>query len=398
MSNESKADLAKTIKEFRFFIANGYHAGPLLDKILATASTEEISGICESYGMNVRDQLAEFLKNVVYSKQPDSAEWDDELQGDHDLILANFAQTIKILRWLKKQGDMVEVLFYIFLSYVSVAEMSDVCKSYGREDVREQMANFLRKKFFSFHQPASSSASASASVSSSTPSKQSCAEMVEEDDNASSEASDKGGKGKGRGGKGKGRGGKGKGRGGKGKGGCKGVKHATVPSKPSRSTVTPTKACEHKVLGRTDCFYEAIGKCTFLHDDIYLASGQPKGWKEVTHGIWTGHRKSPFGISKSTGDVLKWNKETYSYEESSSDVFLTYKAAARAKVEAARAKVEAARIEDAMYAVARAEAVRFEAARAEAVRVDAEVYAEARAKAVVRYAAARDAAAEAEAW
>ena len=388
MSNESKAALTETIKDFRFFIKNGYHAGPLLDEILATASMEELSDICESYGMNVRDQLAEFLKNVVYSKQPDSAEWDDELQRDHDLILANFAQTIKILRWLKKQGDMVEVMFNIFLSYVSVAEMSDVCKSYGREDVREQMANFLRKKFFRFHQPASSSASSSASVSSSsssTPSKQSCAEMVEEDDKASSEASDKGGKGKGRGGK--------------GKGGCKGVKPATVPSKPSRSTVTPTKACEHKVLGRTVCFYEEIGKCTFLHDDIYLASGQPKGWKEVTHGIWTGHRKSPFGISKSTDEVLKWNKETSSYEESSPDAFLTYMAAVRANVEAARAKVAAARakVEAARVEAARVEEAMYDdamvaAARVEAARVDAEVYAEARARAVVRYAEARRAA------
>ena len=83
MNNESKAELAETIKEFRFFIANGYHAGPLLDEILATSSMEELSGICESYGLvktrdfhsyghdEIREKMGIFLRKIfILFRQP----------------------------------------------------------------------------------------------------------------------------------------------------------------------------------------------------------------------------------------------------------------------------------------------------------------------------------------
>lgn len=261
------SDFPQKIAMFRSLLAQGYDAGPLIEQLLATATTDDMAEFCLPFGYNVRDYLADCIRQLVNGNQPPTAA--EPTATSYASIASSSSSTssssassssASSAKLEERWGDMIDA-----------KEQKDEC----RKDVKEQKAH--------------------------------------------------GGKGnvRGRGRKdnirGRGRGTKGNGRGPK----SKEVESAHVHA----SSKTPTTACAHMVLGGRACTYHERGICTFLHEGIVQESGQPTGWFEKTLGTWTGQHDALFGISVATSAVVRWSEEEGVYEESSTEAFREYLAA-----------------------------------------------------------------------
>ena len=282
----------QTIATLILLHGQGLDISKLLAEVIATASTEEMAGFCLTYGRDIRGQMENHIREIVHTQQP-AAEPAVEPAAEH---------TTYALKASSSSSSS---------SSLSSSSSSSSSSSTKPKEEWGSPANL--------HEAEESGKALEASEA---------LEALKEGGKGKgrgSKGQGRGSTGQGRGSKGQGRGGKGQGRGGKGDGGGKGVEPATGPSKPSRPKVKPTTACAHLVLGGIPkCPYEASGKCTFLHEGIFQDSGQPTGWLEVTLGTWTGQRDGEFGVSVATGGVVRWDTQTYEYEESSSEEFLDY--------------------------------------------------------------------------